>query len=804
MCLVTRVTRVCRGSLTCDAENPTSATRTSISKKEKHHVLLSSFRLRALAALSMGHKADQNTFPTTYRPNEHPSQIGEELAPPPQGSVPPHLPPRSDSTTLDTPPPYTEIAPTYHSQPLSHSWSSQDPRSSSTQSLVPHQSTDGNGKRTLLLVCIHGFMGNETSFQSFPAHIHNIVTVKLVESHVVHTKIYPKYKSRKHIEFARDGLSEWLRPHEGPDTDVILLGHSMGGILSAEVALLKRHRILGTINFDTPFVGMHPGVIASGLGSLFKPAPGSPASTPVDAGKGSQGQDRMRASGGTETPAGSSHLGSESGSTPRLMPTDSITTLPESSSSTLTHPAKDTNYDPPFTNDIRLPQRTGWANALHFINKHSDGLTKATQAYVKSHLEFGGAMADYKGLKSRYDNLRALEDLNASDPARVRFVNYYTASTGRPKKVKSGPASRVQTGGLDDGTVEVEHRMQGTSLEELNMRSPTRSPRISVEGPDSEVDTGGGFEATDRDLSAPDRHTIDEAAMSATNQAMKRMAKAPDPDNEEEVMNKIEPATLQSTTSATTSPSDLSKPSSVDGASSLEDPALPPLPAAPEEPPAFDPMLYQDKDARKLAEKEHAREVKAYQQAVKDRDKTINDRRKFLEKREKTAVKEREKQLKAEEKEKMKGMEKGEKERAKEERGVAKRAEKERAKEEKLEQKRLEKERLNAEKEARKEAKKSDVPSLIKTDSEASKMDGEESNPKKPKRDKKFCMLPRQVNGKADPCWVRVYMPGVDEVGAHCGLFFVDGERYSVFVRDVAERIQGWIDENIQIERTRS
>lgn len=60
----------------------------------------------------------------------------------------------------------------------------------------------------------------------------------------------------------------------------------MGGILSAEVVLKKskpgdtvysfQHRILGTVNFDTPFLGMHPGIIASGLNSLFKPAHGAP------------------------------------------------------------------------------------------------------------------------------------------------------------------------------------------------------------------------------------------------------------------------------------------------------------------------------------------------------------------------------------------------------------------------------------------------------------------------------------------------------------------------------------------------
>lgn len=52
-------------------------------------------------------------------------------------------------------------------------------------------------------------MGNETSFQSFPAHVHNYVTTSLAETHVVHTKVYPRYKSRNRIDFARDDFSKW-------------------------------------------------------------------------------------------------------------------------------------------------------------------------------------------------------------------------------------------------------------------------------------------------------------------------------------------------------------------------------------------------------------------------------------------------------------------------------------------------------------------------------------------------------------------------------------------------------------------
>ena len=58
------------------------------------------------------------------------------------------------------------------------------------------------------------------------------------DSHNIHSKIYPRYKTYRAIEVARDNFSEWLSPHEGPLTDIILVGHSMGGILAADVVLM--------------------------------------------------------------------------------------------------------------------------------------------------------------------------------------------------------------------------------------------------------------------------------------------------------------------------------------------------------------------------------------------------------------------------------------------------------------------------------------------------------------------------------------------------------------------------------------
>lgn len=125
--------------------------------------------------------------------------------------------------------------------PLAHLRTA-DPRSSSTQSLVPSEadaeSLAHDARRRLLLVYIHGFYGNNQSFRSFPAHVHACLKDALADTHVIHTKIYPRYKTYHAVKVGAQNFSEWLAPHEDPETDVVLVGHSMGGILAAEVVLM--------------------------------------------------------------------------------------------------------------------------------------------------------------------------------------------------------------------------------------------------------------------------------------------------------------------------------------------------------------------------------------------------------------------------------------------------------------------------------------------------------------------------------------------------------------------------------------
>lgn len=81
--------------------------------------------------------------------------------------------------------------------------------SSSTLTFGP-SGTPQDGRRKLLLIYIHGFMGAEDSFRAFPAHVHNLIANALAASHVVYSKIYPRYKSRRAMSAARDEFSEWL------------------------------------------------------------------------------------------------------------------------------------------------------------------------------------------------------------------------------------------------------------------------------------------------------------------------------------------------------------------------------------------------------------------------------------------------------------------------------------------------------------------------------------------------------------------------------------------------------------------
>ncbi|KAK3902266.1 hypothetical protein C8A05DRAFT_44276 [Staphylotrichum tortipilum] len=598
--------------------------------------------------------------------------------------------------------------------------SSRDPRSSSTQSLVPskHDGTNADQKRTLLVVYIHGFLGNNTSFRSFPAHVHNLLKELLAATHSVHSKIYPRYKTYKAIDVATDNFSKWLAPHESPTTDVVLVGHSMGGLLAAEAVLLPsqdpyntsspfRHRILGTVSLDAPLLGLHPGIVVSGVASLFRP---SPSPTQADEAKPPSYTASTQSQPLSPEPSIISDVSpSTDASTPLPIPYPSSSALPSA------HDSQDSYFDPPFVNDVAFVDRGWLKNVIHFAAKHKEeNLFAAAANHLVSHLEFGACLADYPELRSRYNRLRALEDIQqwqASGAPRVRFVNYYTVSTGTDALEKhehpatdadsQAPASKIST---DD--------------------SGKPTPRIS----------------------------IDELSDASLRESLELLEPMPEPEPSPETPNpSLDP--------------DTSTPSS----SSPSLPDLPPLPPPPTPP---DLTLYPDKSSRKQAETAHKLALKAHTAAAKAHASALRARQKSLD----AAAKSQSKSLRAEQK-------------------AAEKA----SKLLRDEQKTLEKEQARTRRREEKEEKKL-VEKAVKEERKRAEQAAREERRAKRKKEKeqkrrKFCLLPHSGGGGGggvDPAWVEVFMEGVDEVGAHCGLF-VPGAHYEGLVGDVAGRIVRWV-----------
>ncbi|KAK0635410.1 hypothetical protein B0T17DRAFT_586932 [Bombardia bombarda] len=650
-------------------------------------------------------------------------------------------------------------------------WKSIDPRTSSTQSLRPSMAHDEQ-RRTLLFIYIHGFMGNDSSFRSFPAHVHSYLKDALQETHVIHSKIYPRYKTYKAIDVARDRFSSWLEPHESPSTDVILVGHSMGGVLAAEVALKPRqgvpygppfqHRILGTISLDAPLLGLHPGIVVSGIASLFRPAPSPPGAAGAAGGSTESSTPLGSEPPGSLSPYSSiySDVAPPSGvSSPNLV-------VSPSSSSSVSYPAPpDPYFNPPFFNDVSFVDRGWLKNIAHFANKHKqENLFEAAANHIVSHLEFGSCLADYPSLKARYSRLRSLEDVDdLNQPAgsetlvRVRFVNYYTASTGLPKKPKK-PTSPGPDPGHPPQTLNVLLEAPAGPQETSsfnNTRSPdakssASTPRISLE---DHSDHGNNHDFLSELDPVPELD--DEPPPYAQDDA----ATTPTPTQPSSITTTNsrpttgltnDPNTSGQLTTTTTTDLDLQ---------------LPPVPDLPVPPQAPDLTKYTDKEARKQVEKEAKRAKKAYDQAVKDRDKIIKERQKFIEKRQRKAAKDAEKAVKD--------------------------ADKERKKAEQLKQKQLQKEGQ----ELQKELEALRVSGGGGEQQQQQNQPREKDKEEKKKKLRKFCMLPSKVNGLRDPTWVQVYMEDVDEVGAHCGLFF-PGPHYEKLVGDVGERVVGWVQED--------
>ncbi|KAF1849432.1 uncharacterized protein K460DRAFT_365316 [Cucurbitaria berberidis CBS 394.84] len=159
-------------------------------------------------------------------------------------------------------------------------------------------------RKTILLCFIHGFKGGDETFRHFPSHLKALLQHALPKVTIL-TITYPQFETRGDLTECVARFREWLEnkvidlevanstpsPTVDPSVRTILVGHSMGGIVAAEALLsiiaeqpvpslknsqtastgsLNDHSMLmfpyiqGILAFDTPYLGIAPGVVAHG------------------------------------------------------------------------------------------------------------------------------------------------------------------------------------------------------------------------------------------------------------------------------------------------------------------------------------------------------------------------------------------------------------------------------------------------------------------------------------------------------------------------------------------------------------
>ncbi|KAJ3576203.1 hypothetical protein NP233_g612 [Leucocoprinus birnbaumii] len=255
----------------------------------------------------------------------------------------------------------------------------------------------------LLAVFIHGFKGNDNTFKEFPQRLQHVLSESINNAHV-ESIIFPAYEANKgRIGEYASSNSDWLttltvqreNDHGGGagSAKIVLCGHSMGGFLAADSLLefIKTRpdqdcplwpRIIACVTFDTPFLGINPGVVKNGVTKAAEYA-------------------------NAATTAGSAIFGSFAGLGAQKAASSASTSVPASPWSKWAPAA--------FAVGGALLAGAAAGGAYYKRNDINQGFS-----WVMDHMKYAGNVWDEQGLRRRVDDL-----VDAQEKHGVIFRNFY-------------------------------------------------------------------------------------------------------------------------------------------------------------------------------------------------------------------------------------------------------------------------------------------------------------------------------------------------------------------------------------------
>ncbi|GAM33383.1 hypothetical protein TCE0_004r00238 [Talaromyces pinophilus] len=315
--------------------------------------------------------------------------------------------------------------------------------------------------------------GNDT-FLKFPDQLTALVRHALPNISVQYVT-YPKFETRGDLKDCVGRFREWLQnkvidievsnstpsPTIDPSVHVILIGHSMGGIVGAETLLLLASEqpippltasqmrdssesipffmfphIQGLMAFDTPFLGIAPGVVSHGAQEHYRTASTAYNTFNEVAGIFGYGGNKAASTAGTATTAATTTTGTTAAGSAAAK--SAVLPLPPAT----TDAAADAAATPSWSRWGKMAMFAGAAGAVAAggaaaLYSQRERFNEGWR-WVTSHLEFVGCLARPGDLRNRVASLAEIQRERG-----IKAINFYTClgQGAAPRAVDPSAAS---------------------------------------------------------------------------------------------------------------------------------------------------------------------------------------------------------------------------------------------------------------------------------------------------------------------------------------------------------------------------